>query len=135
MKRFPIFFAFLVSFLINSNAGPGGKLEVFGGSTVISVHATGPSFTTKTSDRQIKIAYSLSRKDGSRSSPPRSATRRRIPADGFYEWRTIGGAKIPFSIGMEDDRPFVFAGLWEGWKDPGDRRVGADLHDNHWRSE
>jgi putative SOS response-associated peptidase YedK len=41
-----------------------------------------------------------------------------IPADGFYEWRTIGGMKIPFSVGMNDDRPFVFAGLWEGWKDP-----------------
>src|ERR1700758_3387992 len=41
-----------------------------------------------------------------------------IPADGFYEWRTIGGMKIPFSIGMKDDRPFAFAGLWEGWKDP-----------------
>jgi putative SOS response-associated peptidase YedK len=41
-----------------------------------------------------------------------------IPADGLYEWRTIGGTKIPFAIGMKDDRPFVFAGLWEGWKDP-----------------
>jgi putative SOS response-associated peptidase YedK len=41
-----------------------------------------------------------------------------IPADGFYEWRTIGGMKVPFSIGMKNDRPFVFAGLWEGWKDP-----------------
>jgi putative SOS response-associated peptidase YedK len=29
-----------------------------------------------------------------------------IPADGFYEWHTIGGAKIPFAIGMKDDRPF-----------------------------
>jgi putative SOS response-associated peptidase YedK len=37
-----------------------------------------------------------------------------IPADGFYEWLTIGGMKIPFSIGMKDDGPFVFAGLWEG---------------------
>ena len=41
-----------------------------------------------------------------------------IPADGFYEWRTNGGTTIPFAIGMKDDRPFVFAGLWEGWKDP-----------------
>jgi putative SOS response-associated peptidase YedK len=24
--------------------------------------------------------------------------------------------KIPYSIGMKDDAPFVFAGLWEGWK-------------------
>jgi putative SOS response-associated peptidase YedK len=38
--------------------------------------------------------------------------------DGFYEWRTIGGTKIPFAIGMKDDRPFVFAGLWEECKDP-----------------
>jgi putative SOS response-associated peptidase YedK len=44
-----------------------------------------------------------------------------IPADGFYEWRQIGGpggAKVPFAIGMKDDSPFVFAGLWEGWRDP-----------------
>ena len=26
--------------------------------------------------------------------------------------------KIPYSISMKDDSPFVFAGLWEGWKDP-----------------
>jgi putative SOS response-associated peptidase YedK len=41
-----------------------------------------------------------------------------IPADGFYEWKKVGGGKIPYSIGMKDDAPFVFAGLWEGWKDP-----------------
>jgi putative SOS response-associated peptidase YedK len=41
-----------------------------------------------------------------------------IPADGFYEWKKVPGGKIPYSIGMEDDSPFVFAGLWEGWKDP-----------------
>ena len=28
------------------------------------------------------------------------------------------GGKIPYAIGMKDDSPFVFAGLWEGWKDP-----------------
>jgi putative SOS response-associated peptidase YedK len=40
-----------------------------------------------------------------------------IPADGFYEWRKVVGGKIPYSIGMKDALPFVFAGLWEGWKD------------------
>jgi putative SOS response-associated peptidase YedK len=40
-----------------------------------------------------------------------------IPVDGFYEWKVPGG-KIPYSISMKDDSPFVFAGLWEGWKDP-----------------
>jgi putative SOS response-associated peptidase YedK len=41
-----------------------------------------------------------------------------IPCDGFYEWKKVTGGKIPYSISMTDDSPFVFAGLWEGWKDP-----------------
>src|SRR6266403_6345793 len=47
----------------------------------------------------------------------RSAFRKRrclIPADGFYEWKKVIGGKIPYSIEMKDDSPFVFAGLWEG---------------------
>ena len=35
-----------------------------------------------------------------------------------YEWKKVVGGKIPYAIGMKDDAPFVFAGLWEGWKDP-----------------
>jgi putative SOS response-associated peptidase YedK len=41
-----------------------------------------------------------------------------IPADTFYEWKKVVGGKIPYAIGMKDGSPFVFAGLWEGWKDP-----------------
>jgi putative SOS response-associated peptidase YedK len=41
-----------------------------------------------------------------------------VPADGFFEWKKVSGGKIPYLIGMKDDSPFVFAGLWEGWKDP-----------------
>ena len=42
-----------------------------------------------------------------------------IPADGFYEWRSITPTqKQPFSIGMADDSLFAFAGLWESWLDP-----------------
>jgi putative SOS response-associated peptidase YedK len=41
-----------------------------------------------------------------------------IPADGFYEWKKVIGGKIPYSIGMKDDSPFVLAGLWEGWQNP-----------------
>jgi putative SOS response-associated peptidase YedK len=51
----------------------------------------------------------------------RSAFKKRrclIPADGFYEWQKVIGGKIPCSIGMKDDSPFVFAGLWEGWRNP-----------------
>ena len=53
-----------------------------------------------------------------------------IPADGFYEWKKVVGGKIPYSIGMKDDSPFVFAGLWEGWKEPATKGVVAHLH-NH----
>jgi putative SOS response-associated peptidase YedK len=51
----------------------------------------------------------------------RSAFRKRrclIPADGFYEWKKVIGGKIPYSIEMKDDSPFVFADLWEGWQNP-----------------
>lgn len=56
----------------------------------------------------------------------RAAFRRRhciIPADGFYEWKTIAGGKQPFRISLADDTPFGFAGLWENWMDPGGDEV------------
>ena len=44
-----------------------------------------------------------------------------IPADGFYEWETIGDKppREPLLFRMKEGRPFAFAGLWESWK-PGD---------------
>ncbi|MSP83723.1 MAG: SOS response-associated peptidase [Alphaproteobacteria bacterium] len=52
----------------------------------------------------------------------RAAFRQRrcvVAADGFYEWRKIGGAKQPWFIRLRGDRPFGLAGLWERWRDPG----------------
>lgn len=49
----------------------------------------------------------------------RTAFKRRrclIPADAFYEWKTIDGAKQPFRIAFEDGDLFAFAGLWERWQ-------------------
>jgi putative SOS response-associated peptidase YedK len=48
----------------------------------------------------------------------RSAFRHRrclIPADGFYEWKTEGGAKQPYRMAAPDAGVFAFAGLWERW--------------------
>jgi putative SOS response-associated peptidase YedK len=39
-------------------------------------------------------------------------------ADGFYEWQKTNGKKQPYFIGLKDQSPFAFAGLWEHWKNP-----------------
>jgi putative SOS response-associated peptidase YedK len=51
----------------------------------------------------------------------RAAMRRRrclIPADGFYEWRDIGGRKQPYFVRPKKSGPLGFAGLWETWTGP-----------------
>jgi putative SOS response-associated peptidase YedK len=74
--------------------------------------------------KDAKIAYKTvnARVETVDTAPSfRQAFRKRrclIPANGFYEWKKVVGGKIPYSIGMEDEAPFVFAGLWEGWKAP-----------------
>jgi putative SOS response-associated peptidase YedK len=59
----------------------------------------------------------------------RAFERRRciMPADGFYEWRTIEGVKArqPYFIRRRDGEPLAFAGLWEAWYDPTQERSGA----------
>jgi putative SOS response-associated peptidase YedK len=39
-----------------------------------------------------------------------------IPASGFYEWQKVEGKKHPFYITLKDDRPMLFAGVWDHWK-------------------
>lgn len=42
-----------------------------------------------------------------------------VPADGFYEWQTLGAkTKQPLLFRMADAAPFAFAGLWERWVPP-----------------
>lgn len=49
----------------------------------------------------------------------RAAMRRRrclVPADGFYEWRRIGGRRQAYFVGRKNPgKPLAFAGLWETW--------------------
>jgi putative SOS response-associated peptidase YedK len=56
----------------------------------------------------------------------RQAFRRRrclVPADGFFEWKKVGGgsgkgSKVPHWIHLASGDPFVMAGLWEKWTPP-----------------
>jgi len=50
---------------------------------------------------------------------PMRSRRCLVPADAFYEWRRNGTAKQPFCFEVNDGELFAFAGLWDGWKDPG----------------
>lgn len=51
-----------------------------------------------------------------------------VPADGFYEWRKVEGAKRkqPYFIHGTHGRPLAFAGLWEVWRSKEDPDV--ELH-------
>jgi putative SOS response-associated peptidase YedK len=51
----------------------------------------------------------------------KNAIRRRrglIPADGYYEWKSIDGRKQPFFIRRADGAPLGFAALFETWVGP-----------------
>ena len=39
-----------------------------------------------------------------------------ILADGFYEWKRIGTETQPCYIHLKENRPFVFAGIWDHWE-------------------
>ena len=43
-----------------------------------------------------------------------------VVADGFYEWQKINGRKQPYFVGLQSDRPFGLAGLWERWEKHGE---------------
>ena len=43
-----------------------------------------------------------------------------VPADGFFEWQWLdakGKQKQKFTIGLKEEKLFMFAGLWDEWAD------------------
>lgn len=48
-----------------------------------------------------------------------------IPADGFYEWKSVPGQKRrqPYRITMKDEAVFAFAGLWDRWVGPDQEKI------------
>ena len=41
-----------------------------------------------------------------------------VLASGFYEWRREGKHKVPMWFKLKTGESFVFAGLWDSWKQP-----------------
>jgi putative SOS response-associated peptidase YedK len=41
-----------------------------------------------------------------------------VPADGFYEWKTVNKKKLPVHFRLKTGEPFGFAGLWDVWNGP-----------------
>lgn len=52
----------------------------------------------------------------------RAAFRQRrclVPANGWFEWSSVGGRKQPYFIASKNARPFSIAALWESWERDG----------------
>jgi putative SOS response-associated peptidase YedK len=41
-----------------------------------------------------------------------------VPADGFYEWRTVNKKKMPVHFRLRTGKAFGFAGVWDVWNGP-----------------
>jgi putative SOS response-associated peptidase YedK len=50
-------------------------------------------------------------------STAKSGKRCLIPADGIFEWRTIGKKKYPYYITFRNHEIFSIAGVWDEWHD------------------
>ncbi len=46
-----------------------------------------------------------------------------VPADGFYEWRKLEGARLPWYFALKDDDLFAFAGIVSRWEEAGSTPV------------
>jgi len=59
----------------------------------------------------------------------KTAVRKRravVPANGYYEWHTVGDVKTPHFIHLPGSELVLFAGLYEWWRDPAKADDAAD---------
>ncbi|HEY0290823.1 MAG TPA: SOS response-associated peptidase [Hansschlegelia sp.] len=97
-----------------------------GGERRIALHRWGlvPAFATDESSHPL--LFNARGETAAQKPAFRTALQKRrclVPADGWYEWRTIGRFKQPYLVRRVDRTPFMFAGLWESWRRPD----GSDL--------
>lgn len=114
------------------NVSPGSNLPVIRRDTgandegaVVQCMKWGliPSFTKKTEKPDYYRMFNAR----SESIGEKASFRRLLPGnrclvvvEGFYEWKKDGSKKQPYYIHMKDDRPLVFAALYDSWKNSED---------------
>ena len=49
-----------------------------------------------------------------------------VPATGYYEWKTVDDIKTPHFIHLPEGELFVFAGLYEWWRNPAEADDSPD---------
>jgi putative SOS response-associated peptidase YedK len=55
-------------------------------------------------------------------SEPARKQRCLILADGFFDWREYKGKKYPYYIYLKSKEPFAFAGIWDEWLNPDNKK-------------
>ncbi|KAK9057467.1 hypothetical protein SSX86_022302 [Deinandra increscens subsp. villosa] len=78
-----------------------------------------PSFTKKTEKPDYyRMFNARSESIGEKASFRRLLPKNRclVAVEGFYEWKKDGSKKQPYYIHLKDDRPLVFAALYDSWK-------------------
>ncbi|KAF5820653.1 putative SOS response associated peptidase (SRAP) [Helianthus annuus] len=124
----PVRFVHTDRFRAAYNVSPGSNIPVVrrdteadGQGAVVQCMKWGliPSFTKKTEKPDYyRMFNARSESIGEKASFRRllSGNRCLVAVEGFYEWKKDGSKKQPYYIHLKDDRPLVFAALYDSWK-------------------
>ena len=109
------------------NAAPSQRLPVILNTAprtiVLAPWGLKPGWLTQAAKKGGLINVRLETLRDKRTFRPELSERRcLVPADGFYEWKTLpDGKKVPFRITRTDGKLFAFAGIWQERLEAGGR--------------
>ncbi|MFD1702837.1 SOS response-associated peptidase [Methylopila henanensis] len=100
---------------------PAAVVLIEDGERRIALHRWGLVPGYASDERSTPLLFNARAETLAQKPAFRSALQRRrclAPADGWYEWRSVGRFKQPYLVRRRDRAPFMFAGLWESWTSP-----------------
>jgi len=97
-------------------SGPGGSMPLFSAGNTLEKKFSEET-APQTAAPQEREGFINARAEGIASRPAFRAAFYRsrciIPADGFYEWQSSAGAKVPYRFELKDKSLFGMAGVYE----------------------